>query len=75
MLGANLLVEEGDDVAEVTGRVASERGTTYILIAEPRSARGWRRFGESLPEKLLRKVPGVDIRIVADRAQLREGTG
>ena len=75
VLGANLLVEEGDDVAEVTGRVASERGTTYILIAEPRSARGWRRFGEPLPEKLIRKVPGVDIRIVADRAQLREGTG
>jgi two-component system sensor histidine kinase KdpD len=69
-LGANLLVEEGDDVAEVTGRVAAERGTTYVLIGAPRSARGLRRFGESLPERLMRKVPGVDIRIVADRSRL-----
>ena len=58
VLGAHLLVEEGDDVAAVAGRVAAERGTTYVMIGEPRSMRGLRRFGESLPERLLRKVPG-----------------
>ena len=35
MLGAHLLVEEGDDVAEVAARVARERGTTYVLIGTP----------------------------------------
>ena len=31
ILGAQLLVEEGDDVAEVAIRVARERGSTYVL--------------------------------------------
>ena len=69
VLGAHLLLEEGDDVADVAGRVAAERGTTYVMIGEPRSMRGLRRFGESLPERLLRKVPGVDIRIVSNRPE------
>jgi two-component system, OmpR family, sensor histidine kinase KdpD len=70
VLGVELLVEEGDDVADVAAQVAAERGTTYVLIGEPRSARGLRKFGESLPEKLMRKLPGIDIRIVADRSKL-----
>jgi two-component system sensor histidine kinase KdpD len=49
--------------------VAAERGTTYVLIGEPRSARGLRRLGVSLPERLLERMPGVDIRIVADRTK------
>ena len=60
---------EGDDVAETAARVGAERGTTYVLIGEPRSAKGLRRFGVSLPEKLLQHMPGVDIRIVADRTK------
>jgi two-component system, OmpR family, sensor histidine kinase KdpD len=65
-LGAHLIIEEGRDVAETAARVAHERGTTYVLIGEPRSAKGLRRLGVSLPERLLEKLPGVDIRIVAD---------
>jgi two-component system sensor histidine kinase KdpD len=72
-LGAHLLVEEGHDVAETAARVGSERGTTYVLLGEPRSAKGLRRFGVSLPERLLEEMPGVDIRIVADRARRRDG--
>jgi two-component system, OmpR family, sensor histidine kinase KdpD len=68
-LGAHLIVEEGDDVAATAARVAAERGTTYVMIGEPRSAKGLRRFGTSLPEKLLKRMPGVDIRIVADRSK------
>lgn len=68
-LGAHVLVEEGHDVAETAARVARDRGTTYVLIGEPRSAKGWRRLGVSLPEKLLALLPGVDIRIVADRTK------
>lgn len=68
-LGAHLLIEEGHDVAETAARVGAERGTTYVMIGEPRSASGLRRFGVSLPEKLLERMPGVDIRIVADRTK------
>jgi two-component system, OmpR family, sensor histidine kinase KdpD len=69
VLGATLLVEEGDDLADTVAQVAAERGTTYVLIGQPRPRTGLRRFGESLPDRLLRKVPGVDVRIVADRSR------
>jgi two-component system sensor histidine kinase KdpD len=69
VLGAHLIVEEGNDVAETAARVGAERGTTYVLLGEPRSAKGLRRFGVSLPEKLIKNMPGVDIRIVADRSK------
>ncbi|MDP9227544.1 MAG: histidine kinase, partial [Actinomycetota bacterium] len=36
VLGAQLIVEEGDDVVDVAKRVASERGTTYVMIGTPR---------------------------------------
>ncbi len=73
VLGATLLVEEGDDLVDTVARVADERGTTYVLIGQPQPRTGLRRFGESLPDRLLRKVPGVDVRIVADRSRRLEG--
>jgi two-component system sensor histidine kinase KdpD len=66
ILSAQLIVEEGDDVAEAAARVADERGTTYVLMGQPRPRRGVRRFEESLPDRLLRRLPGVDVRIVSD---------
>ena len=39
MLGAHLLLEEGDDVAEIAARVARERGTTYVLMGIPSERR------------------------------------
>ena len=35
-LGATLLVEEDDHVAEAAARVAAERGITYVLMGRPR---------------------------------------
>ena len=67
VLGSHLLIEEGEDVAEVAARVARERGSTYVLIGVPRERRGLRRLGEPLHDRLLRLLPGVDLRIVADR--------
>ena len=52
--------------------MAAERGTTYVLIGQPRPRTGLDRMRESLPERLIRKMPGVDVRIVADRALLEE---
>ena len=67
VLGAELLVEEGDDLAEVAGRVAAERGTTYVMIGQPARARGLKRLGEPLTERLMRELPGIDLRVLADR--------
>jgi two-component system sensor histidine kinase KdpD len=72
VLGAKLIVEEGDDLADTAARVAAERGSTYVLIGRPAPSTGLRRFRESLPDRLSRKLPGVDIRIVADRSRLPE---
>ena len=73
VLGARLIVEEGDDVARVAAKVAAERGTTYVLIGQPELRSGLGRLRESLPEQLMRTLPGVDLRIVADRALREDG--
>jgi two-component system, OmpR family, sensor histidine kinase KdpD len=68
VLGAHLLIEEGDDVAEVAIHVARARGTTYLLMGTPKPRSAWRRLAQpALPFRLLRGLPGVDLRIVADR--------
>jgi len=72
VLGAHLLIERGDDVAAVTQRVAIERGTTYVLIGTPAPRSAWKRLtSPALPYRLLALLPGVDLRIVADRTQRR----
>jgi two-component system, OmpR family, sensor histidine kinase KdpD len=82
MLGARLHVEEGDDVAAVAIGLARSLGSTYVLLGAPSPAKGLRRFGgaasadRALPMRLLRGLPGVDIRIIADpalRGQAGEG--
>jgi two-component system sensor histidine kinase KdpD len=69
VLGASLLVEEGEDVASTVARVAEHRGTTYILMGRARPARGLARVRTPLPQQLMEALPGVDVRIVADRAR------
>jgi two-component system sensor histidine kinase KdpD len=69
VLGAHLLIEYGDSVADVTARVASERGTTFVLMGTPQP-RGplARLLSPELPLELLARLAGVDVQIVADRA-------
>jgi two-component system sensor histidine kinase KdpD len=69
LLGANVIVEDGDDVVEAAARVARERRSTYVLIGTPRPRGALRRFRRPLSERLLQALPGVDLRIVADRSQ------
>ncbi len=70
VLGAHLLIERGDDVALVTQHVAQDRGTTYVLMGTPKPRTAIRRLTRpALPFRLIALLPGVDLRIVADRAQ------
>jgi two-component system, OmpR family, sensor histidine kinase KdpD len=69
LLGAQVLIEEGDDVPDVVARLARERGSTYVLMGAPAARNGIRRLSEPLTERLLRRLPGVDLRIVADRSK------
>jgi two-component system, OmpR family, sensor histidine kinase KdpD len=74
VLGVNLLVEESDALADTVARVATERGTTYILLGRSREPSGLARLRTPLPQQLMRRLPGVDVRIVADRALRHEPT-
>ena len=64
VLGAHLIVEDASDPIPVLERVARERGTTYVLLAEPEP----RRFREPLVMRILRALPHADVRIVRERA-------
>ncbi|HEX3519389.1 MAG TPA: histidine kinase [Solirubrobacteraceae bacterium] len=72
MLGARLRVEEGEDVAAVAIRVARSLGSTYVLMGTPSERRRLTLLGSgserSLLMRLLRGLPGVDVRLVADPA-------
>ena len=73
VLGAHLLVERGEDVASVAQRVAAERGTTYVLMGTPTPRGALRRLtSPALPARLMTLLPGIDLRIVADRTHRHE---
>jgi two-component system, OmpR family, sensor histidine kinase KdpD len=72
VLGATLIVEPGDDVADTVANVARDRGTTYILMGRSRRPRGLARLRIPLPQRLMEALPGVDVRIVADRSTRHE---
>ncbi len=67
VLGARLLVEESDDIPGTIAEVARRQGTTYVLMGRSRRPRGLARFRTPLPQRLMELLPGVDVRIVADR--------
>jgi two-component system sensor histidine kinase KdpD len=75
VLGAHLVIERGQDVALVTQRVVRERGITYVLMGTPRERGAIARLlRPALPQRLLRVLPGIDLRIVADRTLASERT-
>jgi two-component system sensor histidine kinase KdpD len=75
VLGIHLLEEQGDDLVASVRRVADERGSTYIFVGTPDESRRREIFGGSLLSRMVRELPGVDIRVVANRADRRQGTG
>jgi two-component system sensor histidine kinase KdpD len=69
LLGARMIVEESDELAQTIAAVARRQRTTYVLMGRARPARGIGRFRTPLPQRLMELLPGVDVRIVADRGQ------
>jgi two-component system sensor histidine kinase KdpD len=69
LLGARLIVEESDELAQTIATIARRQRSTYILMGRARPARGVARMRTPLPQRLMELLPGVDVRIVADRAQ------
>jgi two-component system sensor histidine kinase KdpD len=72
VLGAHFLEEEGDDLVATVRRVAYERGTTYVFVGTPDESRKREILSGSLLSALVRRLPGVDIRVVANRADRPE---
>jgi len=73
LLGSTLLIEESDDVAETIAEIARRQGSTYILMGRARPARGLARLRTPLPQRLMELLPGVDVRVVADRSRQDRG--
>ncbi len=68
VLGAHFLEVEGDNLVETVRRVVSERGSTYVLVGTPDESRRREILRGSLVSALVRELPGVDIRVIANRA-------
>ena len=69
VLGATMLVEESDDLTSAISDVARRRGTTYIQMGQSRPTHGLSRLRVPLPQRLMESLPGIDVRIVADRSK------
>jgi two-component system, OmpR family, sensor histidine kinase KdpD len=74
ILGAHFLEEEGDNLVETVRDVAEERGTTYVFVGTPDESRRREVLRGSLVSALVRELPGIDIRVVANRADRKELT-
>jgi two-component system sensor histidine kinase KdpD len=75
VLGVRLAVEESDDVPSAVADFARRHGSTYILMGRSRTPSGLARLRLPLPQRLMQLLPGVDVRIVADRARRGESSG
>ncbi len=69
ILGVHFLEEESDDLVATMRRVAAERGSTYVFVGTPDESRRREIFGGSLLSRMVRELPGIDIRVVASRAE------
>ena len=74
VLGIHFLEVDGDDLVATVRRIADERGSTYIFVGTPDESRRREIFGGSLLSRMVRELPGIDIRVVANRADRPERT-
>jgi two-component system sensor histidine kinase KdpD len=69
ILGVHFVEEEGDDLVATVRRVVAERGSTYVFVGTPDESRRREIFGGSLLSRMVRELPGIDIRVVANRVE------
>jgi two-component system sensor histidine kinase KdpD len=72
ILGAHFLEEESDDLVDTVRRIVVERHTTYVMLGTPDESRRREILRGSLVSALVRNLPGVDVRVVANRAKRSE---
>jgi two-component system, OmpR family, sensor histidine kinase KdpD len=72
ILGVHFLEVEGDDLVETVRRVARERGSTYVFVGTPDESRRREIFGGSLLSRMVRELPGIDIRVVTNRVDRKK---
>jgi two-component system sensor histidine kinase KdpD len=72
ILGTHFVEVVGDDLVGAVRAVARERGSTSVFVGTPDESRRREILRGSLVSRLVRELPGIDIRVVADRA-LRDG--
>ncbi len=72
LLGIHFLEEEDPDPIAAIARVAADRGTTYVFLEPPHEGRFELLRGRSVLHQLVEALPGIDIRLCADRS-LRQG--
>jgi two-component system sensor histidine kinase KdpD len=68
ILGIHFLEQEGESFVGTVRRVADERGSTYIFVGTPDESRRREILGGSLLSRMVRELPGIDIRVVTNRA-------
>jgi len=72
VLGAHFVEEEDGDLVGTVRRVVYERGSTYVFLGTPDERRWIEVVRGSLVSALVRELPGIDIRVVANRADREE---
>jgi two-component system sensor histidine kinase KdpD len=74
ILGGHFLEQESSRLVDTVKRVVAERGTTYVILGTPDERRRVEIVRGSLVSALVRELHGIDIRVVADRADREETT-
>ena len=72
LLGVHFLEEESSDVIGAVRETVLERGATYLYMGTPARRRADEVLHGSLLTRLIEALPGVDIRIAADRSRRKE---
>ena len=68
LLSAELADDAQAGEVQAIADVARRQQSTYVLMGRSRPARGIARLRTPLPQRLMQLLPGVDVRIVADRS-------
>ena len=72
ILGVHFLEEESDDLIATVRATVIDRGTTYVYLGTPERRRLEEALHGAFLSRLIEALPGVDLRIAADRGRRRE---